>query len=64
MKLAKPDRAIFDRHAKDFGLDPRATLFFDDNRHNVEGARAAGWNAELFTGPEQMRADLRRYGVA
>jgi 2-haloacid dehalogenase len=64
VRAVKPDEAIYRRHAKDFELDPAATLFFDDVPVNVEGARAAGWNAELFTGGEQMRADLRRYGVA
>ena len=61
--LVKPELAIYRHHAKTFGLDPAATLFFDDNMANVEGARAAGWNAELFTSADQMRSDLARYGV-
>jgi 2-haloacid dehalogenase len=64
VRLAKPDRAIFDRHARDFGLEPGATLFFDDVPANVEGARAAGWNAEQFLDAEKMRDDLRLYGIA
>lgn len=62
-RLAKPDLAIYRKHAADFRLVPSATLFFDDNPHNVEAARRAGWNAEVFTGAPQMRADLVRYGV-
>jgi HAD superfamily hydrolase (TIGR01509 family) len=62
--LMKPELAIYRHHQETFGLDPAATLFFDDNMGNVEGARAAGWNAEQFTGAEAMRADLARYGVA
>ena len=61
--LMKPELAIYRHHEKTFGLDPAATLFFDDSAANVEGARAAGWNAELFTGADKMRADLARYGV-
>ncbi len=60
--LMKPDPAIYARHAETFGLVPKATLFFDDMRANVEGARNAGWNAELFTGAAKMREDLARYG--
>ena len=61
--LIKPDPAIFALHAKTFGLDPKATLFFDDNPHNIEGARESGWTAELFTDPARMKADLARHGV-
>jgi HAD superfamily hydrolase (TIGR01509 family) len=63
VRLVKPDPAIYRRHAESFGLKPGATLFFDDSAKNVAAAREAGWNAELFTSAEQMREDLRRYGV-
>jgi 2-haloacid dehalogenase len=63
VRLLKPDVEIYRRHASDFGLAPDATLFFDDSPKNVEGARKAGWNAEVFTSAEQMRSELRRYGV-
>ena len=61
--MKKPELAIYRHHEEAFGLDPAAILFFDDSRANVDGARAAGWNAELFTDAERMRADLARYGV-
>ena len=61
--LMKPDAAIYRHHAETFGLDPAATLFFDDNAANVEGARAAGWEAEAFRSPEELRADLARHGI-
>jgi 2-haloacid dehalogenase len=61
--LAKPDEAIFERHAADFGLEPRATLFFDDAPANVQAARRVGWQAEIFTGADAMRRDLKRHGV-
>ncbi|NLE89134.1 MAG: HAD family phosphatase [Myxococcales bacterium] len=40
--LRKPDRAVFDHVVRAEGLDPRRTLFIDDNWHNVLGARDAG----------------------
>jgi 2-haloacid dehalogenase len=64
VKLVKPEPAIYRLHAESFGLDPAATLFFDDNPGNVAGARAVGWQAEVFTDAATMRADLRRHGVA
>ena len=64
VKLLKPDVAIYDLHAREFGLNPAASLFIDDTLVNVEGAKAAGWQAVHFTGAEKLRQDLRAYGVA
>lgn len=61
--LIKPDRAIYDLHAKTFGLEPSAALFIDDSEKNVEGAKAAGWQAVHFTSPAQLRADLERHAL-
>jgi 2-haloacid dehalogenase len=63
VRMVKPDPGIYRHHAEAFGLAPAATLFFDDNAANVAGAKAAGWHAERFVGPEQLRADLARYRV-
>ncbi|EPE99481.1 HAD family hydrolase [Rhizobium grahamii] len=61
--LIKPDIAIYETHAKSFGLNPGATIFIDDSAPNVEGAKAAGWDAVLFTGADKLRADLAARGV-
>ena len=61
--LIKPDIAIYDTHAKSFGLDPASTIFIDDSLANVEGARAAGWHAVHFTGAEKLRSDLAAHGI-
>ncbi|UCI32598.1 HAD family hydrolase [Mesorhizobium sp. B4-1-4] len=59
----KPDRDIYDHHVAAFGLEPSATLFIDDSQKNVDGARAAGWQAVLFTDAKTLQADLERLGV-
>ena len=61
--LIKPDVAIYERHASDFSLDPSATLFIDDSAANVDGAKAAGWQAVRFTNAETLKADLERFGL-
>jgi 2-haloacid dehalogenase len=61
--LIKPDERIYRLHAGTFGLTPAATLFIDDSAKNVEGAKAAGWNAVLFTGADRLAEDLREHGV-
>ena len=60
----KPEREIFDLHAQAFGLDAGATLFIDDSPPNVEGARAAGWQAVQFVDAARLRADLAEFGLA
>ena len=61
--LIKPDARIFAHHTESFGLAAGATLFFDDSPRNVDGARAAGWQAELFVSAAQLRSDLARHGI-
>lgn len=61
--LIKPDVAIYEKHAQDFGLKPEATLFIDDSYPNVEGARAAGWQAVHFVDVETLKKDLDALGV-
>ncbi|WP_159587411.1 HAD family hydrolase [Chelativorans xinjiangense] len=64
IRLVKPDPAIYAHHAESFGLEPAATLFIDDSAKNVEGAKAAGWQAVQFVGAEALREDLERAGFA
>jgi 2-haloacid dehalogenase len=61
--LIKPDVAIYDKHARDFGLTPEKSIFIDDTMVNVEGARAAGWQAVQFTDAETLRRDLIAHGL-
>ena len=61
--MIKPDRAIYERHAASFGLEPAATIFIDDSQKNVDGAIAAGWQAVLFTGADRLGRDLAERGI-
>ena len=61
--IIKPDVAIYEKHARDFGLVPEATIFIDDSLANVEGARAAGWQAVQFLDADKLRKDLLAHGV-
>ena len=46
--VAKPDPAFFSRAVERLAVAPQRTMFVDDNRDNVSGAREAGLVAELF----------------
>lgn len=63
VKVIKPDPEIYRIHTQTFGLEPAATLFIDDSDANVKAAQAFGWQAVLFTGPDQLRSVLQRLGI-
>ena len=62
-KIAKPDPAIYRLAERRFGHAPGAMLFVDDNRDNVEAARACGWEAHHFADAPALALDLRTRGL-
>jgi HAD superfamily hydrolase (TIGR01509 family) len=60
--MIKPEREIFEHAAQQFGLDPAATLFFDDAAPNVAAARDAGWQALQFIDAAQCERELAQRG--
>ncbi|TDO48608.1 2-haloacid dehalogenase [Kribbella sp. VKM Ac-2527] len=59
----KPDEKIYRILLDRFDLDPARTFYTDDMQYNVDGARAAGLDAELFTNAATLRAHLRTRGL-
>jgi HAD superfamily hydrolase (TIGR01509 family) len=59
----KPDRAIFDYAVEALGVPAHRVVFIDDNRQNVEGARAAGMEAVQALGTAGARHALADLGV-
>ncbi len=62
-RLAKPDRRLFALAAERLGVQPAEAIFVDDFLTNVEGARAAGWQAVHFRAGLDVRAELGKLGV-
>jgi len=52
MGLIKPDPRIYAMLEERCGLSAHALLFTDDRAENVAAARARGWHAHRFAGPE------------
>ncbi len=59
IRAAKPDRRAYAVAADAAGVALERCLFVDDLPANIDGARAAGMDAELFTGVEDLRRLLR-----
>jgi 2-haloacid dehalogenase len=62
-KLLKPDPALYRLALRRFGLEPGEALFVDDRGANVEGARAVGMHAHLFTDATGLGARLEAEGL-
>jgi 2-haloacid dehalogenase len=56
--LVKPDPEFFRFFLNTFSLDPAASVFIDDLKHNVDGAAAVGMHAIFFTNPVKLREEL------
>ena len=66
LEAAKPDSGYFDAVQSSLGHPPESILFLDDKPANVEGARAAGWQAAHVSSPHELRAVVARHveGIA
>ncbi len=63
LKVVKPDSAIYAHLEQETGLSGPDLAFFDDRRDNIDAARLRGWNAYVFSTPEQMRKDLLTFDL-
>lgn len=59
----KPERAIFATATERAGVPPEGIFFCDDLEPHVTAARAAGWDAELFTTAAALVDALSRRGL-
>lgn len=58
IECAKPEKASFSFVTNALNLLPAECLLIDDTVLNVNGAKAAGWRAVLFTDEVQLKHDL------
>ena len=63
VKQSKPGAEIYRLAQARFGVEPASLLFLDDHPANVEAARAAGWQALLFSDAAAMRPQLQARGL-
>ena len=63
IRMAKPAAGAFLAAAERLGVAPEVCLFVDDRAENVEGARAVGMQAHLFTGVDDLRDVLVATGL-
>ncbi len=57
--FAKPDETGFTQCLQRLGFSPASTLFVDDKKRNVDGAKLAGLDAFVFESEEQFESELK-----
>jgi putative hydrolase of the HAD superfamily len=62
VQLIKPRPEIFQEAVRRFDLVPEHTVFIDDLAHNIEAARALGWQGVQFIDAEHCGSELARAG--
>jgi 2-haloacid dehalogenase len=62
-KMRKPFPEFYQLLLKRFNINPKETLFIDDNVRNIKAAEALGIRSIVFVSPEQLRSDLEKLGV-
>jgi putative hydrolase of the HAD superfamily len=61
--VCKPDRVFFTNAQSRMGVQAaQSILFVDDAAANVDAARACGWRAMLYRGPESLARALQGWG--
>ena len=61
--LLKPDPAAYQRLVELFNIEPSETLFVDDRQENIDGAKKAGWHAELIKSEEDLFKVFKKYHI-
>jgi 2-haloacid dehalogenase len=61
--ILKPDKAIFECLCVRADVAPEDCVFIDDSLKNVDGARAAGWDAIHFTDADALEMALIKRGL-
>lgn len=59
----KPEAKCYFKAAENVGFKVEECLFIDDREVNVLGAHKVGMQAVLFTGPEKLKDDFKRFGI-
>lgn len=62
-KLIKPDEKIFRVIVERYHVDPKSTLFIDDNRNNIDTAIGMGFSTIHVTEQTDLRHELQVLGL-
>jgi 2-haloacid dehalogenase len=62
-KIIKPDPALYHILIDRYQIDPRETLFIDDNPENIQTAKQLGFQTLHFTPQINLEQELKNRGI-
>ncbi len=63
LNALKPESEIYVKAGELAGIDAENIFFVDDRAEHVDGARRAGWNAEVYKSTAKLSEQLAELGV-
>lgn len=63
LDMVKPNADIYEHVIAELGIEPSQFVFIDNREDNVEGARAVGGQAHVFTDASSLESWLRELAV-
>ncbi len=63
IKIAKPNKKIFEYVLADLGVAPSKCVFIDDKKENVDSAEKCGIKGILFSSVEQVEKEFTLLGI-
>lgn len=62
-KQLKPEEGIYRRLMEEYDIKPEESIFIDDLKANIEGARRLNFETILFQGPRNLKDELAKLGI-
>ena len=62
-KTRKPFPEFYNRLLTRYNVKPQEAIFIDDSMRNIKAARELGINSVHFENPQQVKQELKNYGV-
>ncbi|MBD0833578.1 HAD family hydrolase [Aestuariibaculum sediminum] len=62
-KTRKPFKEIYNTTLNRYNIKPEQAIFIDDNKRNIEAAKALKINGIQFKNPEQLIEDLKTFNI-
>jgi len=63
-KTRKPFADIYEKLIRRFDIDPKRSIYVDDNKRNLVPAKKLGFTTIHFSSPQQFKKDLEESGIA
>ncbi|WP_459836422.1 HAD family hydrolase [Clostridium carnis] len=61
--LIKPEKEMYEKILENYNIKANESIFIDDVKENIDGAKDIGFNTILFTSPDKLIEELKKYNI-